>query len=301
MIGPRSISSSVISTGSLSLDLALGRGGLPRGRIVEIFGGESTGKSTLALHILAEAQQSGLRSLYIDMENCFDPVYARSCGVHPRNIYFSQPRSGEEAVEITHRLLASGKIDLIIIDTVAALVPRRELSRGLSEPASGEINQLLSPALRRIHKDCLETKGTLICFNQIRTRLKSGYGPAETSPGGMTLKLQAAVRIQLRRMEYLQEKGQIRGTRIKALIKKNLPGLSLHSTFFNIVYNKGIIKEEEIISLALVNQIISRISSQYCYREHKLGKDKRDIREYLLKNPDLTSKLEKEIKRIYLP
>mgnify|MGYP006293849301 CR=1 FL=1 len=290
----------VLPTGSLKLDIASGIGGYPKGSLVELFGGSPSGKTTLGLHAVAEAQRQGVNCLFIDLEKTLSPSYAAALGACPRRTWIAQPDSGEEALETAYRALRDGDFGLVVLDTLAALVPRRELAAGKSRPAGGEIKSLLTPALPRLRTALRNHRGLLLCINQTRTRLKVRYGTPQTTPGGMGVKLQAALRIKLERRGLILRAGSIQGDRIRATIIKNRMNSTSCSVNFNIVYNSGIEKEQEICSLAIKKQIIGREQSQYTFIDQKLGKNPQEIINYLRKNPDLSDRLENELRRVFL-
>lgn len=280
----------VLPTGVIALDLALGTGGLPLGEIIEIYGQTSSGKTTLALHTTAEAQALGLNCLYLDLEGGITLTYARRCGVSPEKTLFGSPEHGEDALELAYLALKGGSVRLVVLDTVAALCPRRHHSHPAATPAGRELNELLIPALRRLKRICREQQASLICLNQLRSRLKKGYGHPETSPGGMVLKIQAAVRIRLDRMPAPNQAEHSSGERILARIQKNQRGVN-HSAFFNIVYNMGIDREKELISLGLKEKIIHRVGSQIMYGERLLGRDPAEIQDLLRRDRKLRQTL----------
>lgn len=289
----------VLPTGSLYLDLLLKAGGLPRGVIAEIFGGASSGKSTLALHILSEAQRLGLVGLYIDLENSFTLAHARACGLDPQKTLLAEPRTGECALEISLQAIQGGAVPVVVLDTIAALSPRAEIGR--SAPAGGEINQLIAPAFRRLKSACRQHRSTLICLNQLRTRLRRGYGAPETTPGGMALRLQADVRIRLQRSSSGGPASRGSGVRVLAAVEKGPGAGPTRSTFFNIVYNRGINKEIELVSLGINQEIITRKGSHYHFRNRCLGKNRREMTRTLRAEPDMAQSLERYLRRTLFP
>lgn len=286
----------VIPTGSIGLDIALGTGGIPRGVITEIYGPPSSGKSTLTLHMIAQAQQMGLGCVFMDMENGLNPTYAVCCGVDDDNLLLAQPRTGNEALEMCHALLDSQEVDLVVIDSIAALASEEEIRKGISSSGWGHLNRLLSPHLRKIEKSCHQSQGTLICTNQIRSRIKAGYGTPETTPGGMTIKLHAALRIELHLMGYIQEAGNIAGVKILAEVNKNRLGPAKRRTTLDIVYNKGISRERELFSLGIKENLITRQGSTYRFRNHYLGKGQRAVEEFLQHRREVAQALEEAIR-----
>jgi recombination protein RecA len=289
-----------LPTGLIALDLALGRGGFPRGEIIEIYGQPSSGKTTLALHTAAEAQLLGLTCLYLDLEEGITPAYARCCGVSLEKLLMGKPEHGEEALELAYQAVDGGGVQLVVIDTVAALCPRRQQALPAAVPAGRELNTLLIPALRRLKELCRARQASLICLNQLRTRLKIGYGQPETSPGGMVLKMQAAVRIRLDRKPPLPRSDHGPGEPIQASIQKN-QGNRLHSVFFNIVYNRGANREEQLVSLGCQQNIISRVGSRFFYRGRSLGSTPAEIQELLRTDWKLRLNLRSELYQKLLP
>jgi len=284
----------VIPTGSIKLDMALGTGGIPRGEITEIFGSPSAGKSTLALQIVAQAQKRGLRCLYMDMENGLNPRYAVCCGVDEQRMLLARPLTGEDALEMCCLLFHTKDIDLVIIDSLAALVSEKEIQ--VRERAWGQLNRLLSFYLRKIERICHQTQGTLVCTNQMRTRIRPGYGTPETTPGGMTVKLHAAVRIELRIQDHIRHQGNNTGVKIQAEINKNRFSAPKKRTVIEIVYNRGVIRERELLSLGLNEKIITRQGSNYWYRNHHLGQGQRAVEGFLHHQTEIAQKLERAIR-----
>lgn len=290
----------IIPTGSLSLDFALGTGGIPRGWITEIFGPPSSGKTTLVLHILAQAQRLGLRCVFMDIENGLNPPYAAICGVKTDQVLLASPRNGNEAWELAHLMLDSHHIDLIVMDTLAALGPGDDLEKGFDPAYHSDLNALLSLHLRKMNKLCRAKGGTLVCTNQMRKRIKKGYGTPETTPGGLPIKYHAAVRIALGIREYIYRDGQIRGVRITAKINKNRFNHIKHSATMEIVYNTGIDKERELFSLGTKQNIITRKGSQYYFQDQALGQGQFEAEKFLRGRGKVAEELEEEI-RLSLP
>ncbi|MFO8037705.1 MAG: DNA recombination/repair protein RecA [Anaerolineales bacterium] len=286
----------VIPTGSIALDLALGLGGIPRGVITEIYGPPSSGKSTLTLHIIAQAQHKGLGCVFIDMENGLNPAYAVRCGVDDDRLLLAQPQTGNEALEMCHSLLHSQKVNLVVIDSIAALASQEEIRKGMGSSGWGYLNRLLSPHLRKIEKSCQQSQGTLICTNQIRSRIKPGYGTPETTPGGMTVKLHAALRIELQIKGYIQEAGNIAGVKIQAEVNKNRLGPSKRRTTLDIVYNRGVSRERELFSLGMKENLITRQGSTYRFQSQYLGQGQRAVEEFLGYRREVAQALEDAIR-----
>ena len=273
-----------ISTGSLSLDLALGIGGVPRGRIVEIYGPESSGKTTLALHVLASAQKNGGEAAFIDVEHALDPTYARALGVDIENLLISQPDTGEQALEITEQLVRSGAIDVIVVDSVAALLPRSELEGEMGDSSVGVIARLMSQALRKLTGAVSKTNTVVIFINQLREKIGVMYGNPETTPGGRALKYFSSVRIDVRRIETLKSGGELIGNRTRAKIVKNKVAPPFKEAEFDIIYGEGISKVGEILDLACKLDIIDKAGAWFTYKDVRIqGRD--GMKEYLKPTP----------------
>ena len=284
-----------IPTGSLSLDLALGIGGLPRGRIVEIYGPESSGKTTLALHCIAEGQKSGGYAAFIDVEHALDPVYARALGVDVDSLLVSQPDTGEQALEITEQLVRSGALDVVVIDSVAALLPRSELEGEMGESSVGVVARLMSQALRKLAGVVSKTGCIVIFINQLREKIGVMYGNPETTPGGRALKYFASVRIDMRRIETLKNGSEMIGNRTRAKVIKNKVAPPFKEAEFDIIYGQGISKVGEIIDLAVKLELIDKAGAWFTVGDVRLqGRD--NVREYLEQNPEVMDKLEQEIR-----
>lgn len=289
----------VIPTGSIKLDMALGTGGIPRGEITEIYGSPSAGKSTLALQIVAQAQKRGLGCVYMDVENGLNPRYAVCCGVDEQRLLLARPRTGDDALEMCCLLLHTKVIDLVIIDSLAALISEREIQA--RESAGGQLNRLLSFYLRKIERICHQQQDTLVCTNQMRTRIRSGYGTPETTPGGMSVKFHAAVRIELRIQDHIRHQGNNTGVKIRAEINKNRFSVPKKRTFIEIVYNRGVIRERELLSLGLKEKIIRRQGSNYWYRNHHLGQGQRAVEGFLHHQTEIAQELEQAIRLSIIP
>ena len=284
-----------ISTGSLSLDLALGIGGVPRGRIVEIYGPESCGKTTLALHVVASAQKGGGEAAYIDVEHALEPAYARALGVDIDNLLISQPDTGEQALEITEQLVRSGALDVVVIDSVAALLPRSELEGEMGESSVGVVARLMSQALRKLAGVVSKTGCIVIFINQLREKIGVMYGNPETTPGGRALKYFASVRIDMRRIETLKNGSEMIGNRTRAKVIKNKVAPPFKEAEFDIIYGQGISKVGEIIDLAVKLELIDKAGAWFTVGDVRLqGRD--NVREYLEQNPEVMDKLEQEIR-----
>lgn len=284
-----------ISTGSLSLDLALGIGGVPKGRIVEIYGPESSGKTTLALHILASAQKNGGEAAFIDVEHALDPTYARALGVDIDNLLISQPDTGEQALEITEQLVRSGAIDVIIVDSVAALLPRSELEGEMGDSSVGVIARLMSQALRKLTGAVSKTNTIVVFINQLREKIGVMYGNPETTPGGRALKYFSSVRIDVRRIETLKVNGEMVGNRTRAKIVKNKVAPPFKEAEFDIIYGEGISKVGEIIDLAAKLDIIDKAGAWFTVGDQRLqGRDA--VKTYLQENPEVCDSIEQQIR-----
>ena len=284
-----------ISTGSLSLDLALGIGGVPRGRIVEIYGPESSGKTTLALHILASAQKEGGEVAFIDVEHALEPAYARALGVDIDSLLISQPDTGEQALEITEQLVRSGALDVVVVDSVAALLPRSELEGEMGESSVGVIARLMSQALRKLAGTVSRTNCIVVFINQLREKIGVMYGNAETTPGGRALKYFSSVRIDVRRIETLKVGGEMIGNRTRAKIVKNKVAPPFKEAEFDIIYGEGISKIGEIVDLDVKLDLIDKAGAWYTYGDVRVqGRD--SMKEYLREHPDVSDKIEAEIR-----
>lgn len=284
-----------ISTGSLSLDLALGVGGVPKGRIVEIYGPESSGKTTLALHVLASAQKKGGEVAFIDVEHALEPAYARALGVNIDDLLISQPDTGEQALDITEALVRSGAVDVVVVDSVAALVPRSELEGEMGESSVGVVARLMSQALRKLAGTISKTNCIVIFINQLREKIGVMYGNPETTPGGRALKYFSSVRIDVRRIETLKVGGEMVGNRTRAKIVKNKVAPPFKEAEFDIIYGEGISKIGEIVDLGCKLDIIEKSGAWFtCNGERIQGRD--SVKEYLAKNPDVCDAIEQQIR-----
>jgi len=284
-----------ISTGSIGLDIALGIGGLPKGRVIEIYGPESSGKTTLALHIAAQAQKAGGTCAFVDAEHALDPVYARKLGVNTENLVVSQPDSGEQALEITDTLVRSGAIDVLVVDSVAALVPKAELEGDMGDAHMGLQARLMSQALRKLTGSISKSNCMVIFINQIRQKIGVMFGNPETTTGGNALKFYASVRLDIRRIGAIKDKDEIVGnlTRVKVVKNKVAPPFKVIE--FDIMYGEGISKTGEIIDLGVKADIIEKSGSWYSWQGTQLGQGKESVRKYLKENPSVMETIEKEI------
>ena len=286
----------IVSTGSLALDLALGIGGIPRGRVIEIFGSEGSGKTTLGQHIIAEAQKAGGAAAYIDAEHAFDPTYASNCGVQLDDLLISQPDTGEEALEITETLVRSGAIDVIIIDSVAALVPRAEIEGEMGDAHVGLQARLMSQALRKLVAAIGKSKTAVVFINQLREKVGIIFGSPEITPGGRALKFYSSVRIDLRRGETIKQGTEIIGTRVRAKVVKNKVAAPFRSAEFDIMFNHGISKEGGLLDIGVAAGIIKKLGAFFNYGETKLGQGRENAKDYLTQHPEVASQLEHEIR-----
>lgn len=285
----------VIPTGSLALDVALGIGGLPRGRVIEVYGPESSGKTTVALHAVANAQKAGGNAAFIDAEHALDPVYARALGVDTDSLLVSQPDTGEQALEIADMLIRSGGIDIIVIDSVAALVPKAEIEGEMGDSHVGLQARLMSQALRKITGALSATGTTAIFINQLREKIGVFFGSPETTTGGKALKFYASVRIDVRRIETLKEAGAPVGNRTRAKVVKNKMAPPFKQAEFDIVYGKGISREGSIIDMGVEAGIVRKSGSWVTYGDDQLGQGKENVRQFLVDNPELANEIEQKI------
>jgi len=285
-----------ISTGSLGLDIALGIGGVPKGRIIEIYGPESSGKTTLATHIIAEAQKSGGIAAFIDAEHAFDKYYAQKLGVDVENLLIAQPDNGEQALEIADNLIRSGAIDIIVIDSVAALVPKAEIEGEMGDSKMGLQARLMSQALRKLTGTISKTNCCCIFINQLREKIGVMFGNPETTTGGNALKFYASVRLDIRRTSQIKDSDEVSGNRIKVKIVKNKVAPPFRIAEFDIMFGEGISKVGEIIDLGVEYNIIKKAGSWFSYGETKLGQGRDAVKSLLLDNPDLADELEAKIR-----
>ena len=284
-----------ISTGSLSLDVALGIGGLPRGRIVEIYGPESSGKTTLALHVAAEAQKAGGNAAFIDVEHALDPVYASALGVDIDSLLVSQPDTGEQAMEICEALVRSSALDVIIVDSVAAMVPRAEIEGEMGASHVGLQARLMSQAMRKLTGQIGKTNTIVIFINQLREKVGISYGNPETTPGGRALKYYASVRIDVRRIETLKNSTESFGNRTRAKVVKNKVAPPFKEGEFDIMFGQGISKVGEILDIGVKMGIVNKSGSWFSYGETRLGQGRDNVKEYFLQNPELAQEIEEKV------
>lgn len=286
-----------IPTGSLSLDIALGIGGIPRGRITEIFGPESSGKTTVCQHIVAEAQKLGGMAAYIDMEHALDPVYASHCGVNIDNLLISQPDTGEQALEIAETLVRSGAVDLVVVDSVAALVPRAEIEGNMGDATMGMQARLMSQALRKLSGAISQTKTAVVFTNQLRQKIGVMFGNPETTPGGLALKFYASVRLDTRRIQSIKSGAEITGNRTRVRVVKNKVAPPFRTAEFDIMYNQGISKVGDIIDLATQLEIITKRGAFFSYGDVRLGQGRENAKEFLQQNMELASEIELAVRQ----
>ena len=285
-----------IPTGSLSLDIALGLGGLPKGRIIEIYGPESSGKTTVALHAVAEVQKRGGIAGFIDAEHAIDPVYAKNLGVDIDELILSQPDSGEQALEIAEMLVRSGVIDLIVIDSVAALVPQVELDGEMGDAAVGLQARLMSKALRKLSGVMNKTNCTVIFINQLREKIGVMYGNPETTTGGRALKFYSSVRVEIRRSEQIKQNGEIVGNKANIKVVKNKVAPPFKTTQVDIIYGKGISRDGEILDLAVEGDIVEKSGAWYAYNGEKIGQGRENAKNFLLEHPAIFAEVEEKVK-----
>ena len=285
-----------IPTGALSLDIALGIGGVPRGRIIEIYGPESSGKTTLALHVVAEAQKTGGEAAFIDAEHALDPVYAKKLGVDIDNLIVSQPDTGEQALEITESLIRSGALDVIVVDSVAALVPKAEIDGDMGDSHMGLQARLMSQALRKLAGALNKTKTVLIFINQLREKIGVMFGNPETTTGGRALKFYASVRMDIRKIENIKQDGEVKGSRVRVKVIKNKVAPPFREAEFDIVYGEGISKEGNILDMAVNLDIIEKAGSWFSYNGERIGQGRENVKKYLKENPDILKEVEGRVR-----
>ena len=285
-----------IPTGALSLDIALGIGGVPRGRIIEIFGPESSGKTTLALHIIAEAQKANGEAAFIDAEHALDPVYAKNLGVDINNLIVSQPDTGEQALEIAESLIRSGALDVIVVDSVAALVPKAEIDGDMGDAHVGLQARLMSQALRKLAGAVNKSKTVIIFINQLREKVGVMFGNPETTTGGRALKFYASVRMDIRKVENIKENGVVIGNRARVKVVKNKVAPPFREAEFDILYGKGISKEGNILDIAVGLDIVEKSGSWFNYKGEKIGQGRENAKKYLTDNPKIMKEIEEKIR-----
>lgn len=287
-----------ISTGSIGLDTALGIGGLPKGRVIEIFGPESSGKTTLAIHAIAESQKKGGIAAFIDAEHAFDRFYAKKLGVDIENLLVSQPDNGEQALEITENLIRSGAIDIIVVDSVAALTPRSEIEGEMGDSKMGLQARLMSQALRKLTSTISKTGACCIFINQLREKIGVMFGNPETTTGGNALKFYASVRLDIRKISQIKEGEDVTGSRVRVKIVKNKIAPPFRKAEFDIIYGEGISRSGEIIDLGIDAQIIKKSGSWFSYGETKLGQGRDAVKKLMLDNPELSEDIETQIRKL---
>ncbi len=286
-----------IPTGALSLDVALGIGGIPKGRIVEVFGPESSGKTTLALHIIAEAQKMGGEAAFIDAEHALDPVYAKHLGVDIDNLIVSQPDTGEQALEIAEALVRSGAIDLIVVDSVAALVPKAEIDGDMGDSHVGLQARLMSQALRKLAGIINKSNSTIVFINQLREKVGIMFGNPETTPGGRALKFYSSVRLDIRRVENIKQDGNVIGSRARVKVVKNKVAPPFRDTEFDIIYGKGISKSGNVLDLAVNLDIVEKSGAWFSYDGNRIGQGRENTKKFLEDNPEIMQEIEAKVRK----
>ncbi len=287
-----SLATECIPTGSLALDIALGIGGIPRGRVTEVFGAESAGKSTLAIHIMAETQKLGGIAAYIDVEHALDPTYAANCGLKLDDLLIAQPDSAEQALDITEQLVRSGAVDAVVVDSVAALVPQAEIEGDMGDTHVGLQARLMSQALRKLTSTIHRSKTAVIFINQLREKIGVTYGSPEVTPGGRALKFYSSVRIDLRRVESIKQGAEVIGNRVRARVVKNKVAAPFRVAEFDIMFNLGISKMGDILEIGVEQGIIKKSGAFYSYGETKLGQGRENSKEFLIQHPEIAASVE---------
>ena len=288
-----------IPTGSLSLDIALGLGGIPKGRVIEIYGPESSGKTTVTLHMIAEVQKRGGIAGFIDAEHALDPVYAKNIGVDIDNLYISQPDCGEQALEITEMMVRSGAVDIIVVDSVAALVPKAEIDGDMGDSHVGLRARLMSQALRKLTAVISKSNCTVVFINQLREKVGVMFGNPETTTGGRALKFYSSVRLDVRRIEALKQGGEVIGNRTRVKIVKNKVAPPFREAEFDIMFGQGISTEGDILDLAAENNIINKSGAWYAYDGNKIGQGRENAKQYLKDNPQICAEVEKKVRELF--
>jgi recombination protein RecA len=294
---PSALDVAVISTGAISLDGALGVGGIPRGRVTEIYGPEASGKTTIALHIIAEAQKAGGIAAFIDAEHALDPVYAQKLGVKTGELLISQPDTGEQALEIAETLVRSGAVDVVVIDSVAALVPKAELDGEMGDPQMGLQARLMSQALRKLTGIISKSKTSMVFLNQIRQKIGMFVGNPETTTGGNALKFYASVRLDIRRINQVKEGEEVTGSRVRVKVVKNKVAPPFRQAEFDIMYGEGISREGDLLDLAAEHGLITKSGAWYSYHEERIGQGRENAKKYLRENMTLTTDLDAQLRR----
>ncbi|MCH8224541.1 MAG: recombinase RecA [Chloroflexi bacterium] len=290
------LASDAIPTGSLALDVALGIGGIPRGRVTEIFGAESAGKSTLAIHIMAETQKKGGIAAYIDVEHALDPAYAANCGLNIDDLLIAQPDSAEQALDITEQLVRSGAVDAVVIDSVAALVPQAEIEGDMGDSHMGLQARLMSQALRKLTSSIHKSNTAVIFINQLREKIGVVYGNPEVTPGGRALKFYSSVRIDLRRIESIKQGQEVTGNRVRARVVKNKVAAPFRVAEFDIMFNHGISKMGDLLELGTLQGVVKKAGAFYSYGETKLGQGRENSKEFLTQHPEIADSIENRIR-----
>ena len=288
-----------VPTGSLSLDIALGRGGIPKGRIIEIYGPESSGKTTVALHMVSEVQKRGGIAGFIDAEHALDPVYAQNIGVDIDNLYISQPDNGEQALEITETMVRSGAVDIIIVDSVAALVPKAEIDGDMGDSHVGLQARLMSQALRKLTGVISKSNCSVIFINQLREKVGIMFGNPETTTGGRALKFYSSIRLDVRRIEALKQSGEVIGNRTRVKVVKNKIAPPFKEAEFDIMFGKGISREGDILDLAANNNIINKSGAWYAYQGEKIGQGRENAKLYLKEHPEIMEEVDRKVREHY--
>ena len=290
------LATEAISTGSLAVDLALGTGGIPRGRVTEIYGAESAGKSTLAIHLMSETQKAGGVAAYIDVEHALDPLYAGNCGLDLGELLISQPDSAEQALDITEQLVRSGAVDAVVVDSVAALVPQAEIEGDMGDTHVGLQARLMSQALRKLTGTIHKSKTAVVFINQLREKVGVTYGSPEVTPGGRALKFYSSVRIDLRRIESIKQGSEVIGNRVRARIVKNKVAAPFRVAEFDIMFNRGISKMGDLLEIGASRGIIKKSGAFYSYGETRLGQGRENAKEFLLQHPEIAASVENRIR-----
>lgn len=288
-----------IPTGSLSLDIALGLGGIPKGRVIEIYGPESSGKTTVTLHMIAEVQKRGGIAGFIDAEHALDPVYAKNIGVDIDNLYISQPDCGEQALEITEMMVRSGAVDIIVVDSVAALVPKAEIDGDMGDSHVGLQARLMSQALRKLTAVISKSNCTVVFINQLREKVGIMFGNPETTTGGRALKFYSSVRLDVRRIEALKQGGEVIGNRTRVKVVKNKVAPPFKEAEFDIMFGEGISTEGDILDLAAENGIINKSGAWYAYEGNKIGQGRENAKQYLRDNPQICAEVERKVRELF--
>jgi recombination protein RecA len=289
---------SVIPTGSISLDSALGVGGFPRGRVIEVYGPESGGKTTLTLHVIAEAQKLGGQAAFIDAEHALDPVYARKLGVDVDNLLVSQPDNGEQALEIAEALIRSNAVDVVVVDSVAALVPKAELEGEMGEPQMGLQARLMSQALRKLTAIVSKSKTCLIFINQIREKIGVMFGNPETTTGGRALKFYSSIRVDIRRIQSIKEGDRVVGSRTRGKVVKNKVAAPFREAEFDIIYGEGVSKEGDLLDLGVTRNVLEKSGTWISYKGERLGQGRENARQFLKEHVDVRDKIEHELRKV---